>query len=35
VGNGDPGPVTRKAQDLFSDAVAGKLPDYKDWLTFV
>jgi branched-chain amino acid aminotransferase len=35
VGNGEPGPVTRKAQDLFSDAVAGKLSDYRDWLTFV
>lgn len=35
VGNGDPGPITRKAQDLFSDAVAGKLSDYRDWLTYI
>lgn len=35
VGNGEPGAVTRKAQDLFSDAVAGKLSDYRDWLTYV
>ncbi len=35
VGEGEPGPVTRKAQDLFSDLVAAKLPEYRDWLTFV
>ena len=35
VGSGEPGPVTRKAQDLFADAVAGKLSDYRDWLQFV
>lgn len=35
VGLGEPGPVTRKAQDLFASAVAGKLDDHKDWLFFV
>jgi branched-chain amino acid aminotransferase len=35
VGPGEPGPVTRKAQDLFAAAVAGKLDDYKHWLSFV
>ena len=35
VGSGEPGPVTRKAQDLFADVVAGKLSDYRDWLQFV
>lgn len=35
VGNGEPGPVTRKAQELFADAVAGKLDDYRHWLTYV
>jgi branched-chain amino acid aminotransferase len=35
VGPGEPGPITRKVQDLFSAAVAGKLEDHKDWLTFV
>jgi branched-chain amino acid aminotransferase len=35
VGPGEPGPVTRKAQDLFSDLVAAKLPEYRHWLTFV
>ncbi|MGH8946262.1 MAG: branched-chain amino acid transaminase [Acidimicrobiia bacterium] len=35
VGNGEPGPVTRKSQDLYSALVAGKLDGYEDWLTFV
>ena len=35
VGFGEPGPVTRKAQDLYSAAVAGKLDDHKHWLVFV
>jgi branched-chain amino acid aminotransferase len=35
VGGGEPGPVTRKAQDLFSDLVAAKIPEYGHWLTFV
>ena len=35
VGSGEPGPVTRQAQGLFADAVAGKLSDYRHWLNFV
>jgi branched-chain amino acid aminotransferase len=35
VGPGKPGPITRKAQDLFSAAVAGKLEQYRHWLAFV
>jgi branched-chain amino acid aminotransferase len=35
VGSGKPGPVTRRAQDLFSQAVTGKLPAYRSWLTYV
>lgn len=35
VGDGKPGPITRKAQDLFAAAIAGKLDDYRHWLTFV
>jgi branched-chain amino acid aminotransferase len=35
VGSGEPGPVTRKAQDLYSAVVAGKLDGYEDWLTYV
>lgn len=35
IGSGEPGPVTRKAQDLFSDVVAAKIPEYRHWLSFV
>lgn len=35
VGNGQPGPVTRKVQELFREAAAGKIDDYRHWLTFV
>lgn len=35
VGEGKPGPVTRKAQDLFGAAVMGKLDAYKHWLDFI
>ena len=34
VGPGEPGPVTALAQDLFASAVAGKLPEYRHWLSF-
>ena len=35
LGEGKPGPVTRRAQDLFMQAVTGKLPAYRHWLDFV
>lgn len=35
VGDGNRGPVTQKAQELFAAAVAGKLDDYRHWLEFV
>jgi branched-chain amino acid aminotransferase len=35
VGSGSRGPITRRAQELFAEAVAGKLEDYRHWLTFV
>lgn len=35
VGPGKPGPITRKAQDLFAAVVAGKLDDFRHWLEFV
>ena len=35
IGSGEPGAVTRKAQDLFSDVVAAKIPEYRHWLSFV
>jgi len=34
VGDGKPGPVTRKAQELFAAAAAGKLDDFRHWLHF-
>ncbi len=35
VGNGHPGPITLRAQDLFRQAVTGKLEAYQNWLDFV
>ena len=31
VGSGEPGPMTRKIQDVFYGAVRGQLDRYKDW----
>ena len=33
VGNGKPGPVTRKLQDAYMGVVKGRLPDKYNWLT--
>jgi branched-chain amino acid aminotransferase len=36
VGDGRPGPVTRKAQALYADLVTGKLDDrHREWLEFI
>jgi branched-chain amino acid aminotransferase len=35
VGGGKPGPVTRRIQDTFNQAVRGQLPQYRQWLSFV
>ena len=35
VGEGEPGPVTRRAQSLFMDAATGKLDGYRHWLDLV
>ncbi len=35
VGEGKPGPITKRAQELYASAVAGKLDDYRHWLTYV
>ncbi len=35
IGEGVRGPVTKKAQELFSAAVAGKLDGHEHWLTYV
>jgi len=32
IGDGTPGPITRKLQSTFTDAVHGKLPQYRKWL---
>jgi len=35
VGDGQPGPVTRRIQDTFNQAVRGQLPQYRHWLAFI
>lgn len=35
VGPGEPGPITRRAQDLFAQATTGKLSAYRSWLTYL
>lgn len=35
IGTGEPGPITRNAQDLFGGVVMGKLEAYKHWLAYV
>ncbi len=35
VGDGKPGPVTRRVQDLYGDALVGKLDEFRHWLTYV
>ncbi len=35
VGDGKPGPITRRAQELFREAITGKLASYRHWLEFV
>lgn len=32
---GRPGPITRRAQELFRDAVAGRLDQYREWLDYI
>ena len=34
-GDGKPGPVTQKIQKTFFDAVHGRLPQYRNWLSYV
>ena len=34
VGGGTPGPVSRRIQQTFFDAVRGRLPQYRSWLSF-
>lgn len=35
IGNGKPGPITKKLQKLYKKAVTGKLPGYGHWLTYI
>jgi branched-chain amino acid aminotransferase len=35
ISGGKPGPVTRRIQDTFNQAVRGQLPQYRGWLSFV
>ncbi len=34
IGTGQPGPITRRTQELFMDAVTGKLDAYREWLDY-
>lgn len=33
LGNGEPGPITRRLQTLYFDIVQGKVPEYRHWCT--
>jgi len=35
MSGGKPGPVTRRIQDTYNQAVRGQLPQYRHWLSFV
>jgi branched-chain amino acid aminotransferase len=35
ISGGKPGPVTRRIQDTYNQAVRGQLPQYRKWLSFV
>jgi branched-chain amino acid aminotransferase len=35
ISGGQPGPITRRIQDTFNQAVRGQLPQYRRWLSFV
>jgi branched-chain amino acid aminotransferase len=35
IGDGTPGPITRRLQSVFFDAVHGKLSQYRGWLSYV
>lgn len=34
IGGGKPGPITRRIQRVFNDAVHGNLPQYRQWLAY-
>jgi branched-chain amino acid aminotransferase len=35
IGDGRPGPITKRIQQVFFEAVRGRRPEYRDWLAFV
>ena len=35
IGTGKPGPVTKKVQSIYFDAIKGKVEKYKSWLTYI
>jgi branched-chain amino acid aminotransferase len=35
IGKGEPGPVTKKLQEVFFQVVKGAKPEYERWLTYV
>jgi len=35
IGSGEPGPITRRLQQVFDDALHGREPRYQDWLDVV
>lgn len=35
IGDGSPGPITRKLQEVYIDSVKGKSDRYPDWLTYL
>ena len=35
MSGGQPGPITRRIQETFNQAVRGQLPEYRKWLAFV
>ncbi len=35
IGNGKPGPITKKLQNLFFKIVKGETKTYKSWLTYI
>ena len=35
IGSGKPGPITTRIQQVFNDAVRGKRPEYRQWITSV
>jgi branched-chain amino acid aminotransferase len=35
IGDGKPGPITRRIQDTFNAVVRGQRPEYRKWLSYV